>query len=259
MNTSKTALVTGSSSGIGLGIATVLLQNGYQVVLHGIEAPEQIASVVKELSTTGKVVGYFQVDMGNAGAIAQFYQDLKIAKINIDILVNNAGIQHVAPTQDFSPEKWDQIIAINLSSAFHLMRLMLPYMQSQQWGRIINIASAHGLVASANKAGYVASKHALVGLTKVVALENAKIGVTCNAICPGWVYTPLVEAQIEKKALEQAIGIEQAKTNLLQEKQPSGQFATATDVGEFVRFLCSDAAAQINGSALSIDGGWVAQ
>lgn len=259
MNSPKTALVTGSSSGIGFGIAKTLLKNGYQMVLHGIEPPEQMEPVIKELKAIGKVTGYYRVDIGNPEAIDQFCNDLNMAKIAIDILVNNAGIQHVAPIQDFTKQKWDQIIAINLSSAFHLMRQLLPHMQHQKWGRIVNIASAHGLVASANKSAYVASKHAIVGLTKVAALENAKLGITCNAICPGWVYTPLVEAQIQKKATEQGISIEQAKANLLEEKQPSGQFATATDIGEFVAFLCSPAASQINGSALSMDGGWVAQ
>ena len=259
MDSKKTALVTGSSSGIGLGIAKSLLQRGYKVVIHGIETALELEPLVKELQAIGEVVGYFQVDMGDAEAIEKFCNHLKTAKINIDILVNNAGIQHVAPIQDFSSQKWDQIIAINLSSAFHLMRQLVPYMQSKRWGRITNIASAHGLVASANKSAYVASKHASVGLTKVVALENAKIGVTCNAICPGWVYTPLVEAQVQKKAVEQSISVEQAKINLLVEKQPSEQFVNTQDIGEFVLFLCSLAANQINGASLSIDGGWVAQ
>ncbi|MCX7342895.1 MAG: 3-hydroxybutyrate dehydrogenase [Proteobacteria bacterium] len=259
MDSKKTALVTGSSSGIGFGIAKVLLEKGYQVVLHGIETQSQIDKEIKTLEKLGKVIGYYQVDMGNTKAIEQFCKELKDSKINVDILVNNAGIQHVSPIQDFLPEKWDQIIAINLSSAFHLTRHLLPHMQKQKWGRIINIASAHGLVASANKSAYVASKHAIVGLTKVAALENAKIGITCNAVCPGWVLTPLVESQIQKKSIEQNISIEQATENLLAEKQPSNQFVTPEDVGQFVLFLCSKAANQINGTALSIDGGWVAQ
>ncbi len=259
MDSKKTALVTGSSSGIGFGIAKVLLEKGYQVLLHGIERQSQIETEIKTLEKFGNVIGYYQVDMGNAKAIEQFCTELKDSKINIDILVNNAGIQHVSPIQDFSPEKWDQIIAINLSSAFHLTRHLLPHMQKQKWGRVINIASAHGLVASANKSAYVASKHAIVGLTKVAALENAKIGITCNAVCPGWVLTPLVESQIQKKSIEQNISIEQATENLLAEKQPSNQFVTPEDVGQFVLFLCSSAANQINGAALSIDGGWVAQ
>ncbi len=259
MDSKKTALVTGSSSGIGFGIAKVLLEKGYQVILHGIETQSQIDTEIKDLEKFGSIIGYYQVDMGNAKAIEQFCTELKDSKINVDILVNNAGIQHVSPIQDFSPEKWDQIIAINLSSAFHLTRHLLPHMQKQKWGKIINIASAHGLVASANKSAYVASKHALVGLTKVVALENAKIGITCNAVCPGWVLTPLVESQIQKKSIEQKISIEQATENLLMEKQPSNQFVTPENVGQFVLFLCSSAANQINGAALSIDGGWVAQ
>ena len=202
MDPKKTALVTGSSSGIGFGITKVFLEKGYQVILHGIEAQSQIDPEIKVLEKIGNVLGYYQVDLSNAKAIEQFYTELKDSKINVDILVNNAGIQHVSAIQDFSTEKWDQIIAVNLSSAFHLTRHLLPHMQSQKWGRVINIASAHGLVASANKSAYVASKHALVGFTKVTALENAKIGITCNAVCPGWVLTPLVEAQIQKKSIE---------------------------------------------------------
>lgn len=263
MNQQKIALVTGSSSGIGLGVAKVLLQNGYQVVMHGIEEKSQVQPILNDIekscSGNGKIVGYYQVDMSNPKEIEQFCGELKSAKINIDILVNNAGIQHVAPIQEFSTQKWDQIIAINLSSAFHLIRLLLPYMQSQKWGRVINIASAHGLVASVNKSAYVASKHALVGLTKVVALENARSDITCNAICPGWVLTPLVEAQIQKIANEQSISFEKASEQLLMEKQPSNQFVTPQEIGEFIIFLCSSAAKQINGAALSIDGGWVAQ
>ncbi len=259
MNVVKTALVTGSSSGIGYGIAKVLLKNGYQVVLHGIESQAQVAPLVKDLSAQGKVLGYYSVDIGNPEAIAQFCSDLAAAGINIDILVNNAGIQHVAPIQEFPVQKWDQVLAVNLSSAFHFMQHSLPHMQSQKWGRVINISSCHGIVASANKSAYVTSKHGIVGLTKVAALENATLGITCNAICPGWVLTPLVQAQIEKRAEEQGISVDQARENLLLEKQPSGSFATAEEIGEFVLFLCKPAAAQINGATLTMDGGWTAQ
>jgi 3-hydroxybutyrate dehydrogenase len=259
MKVIKTVLVTGSSSGIGYGIAKVLLQNGYQVVLHGIEPHSQVTSLVDDLSEQGKVLGYYSVDIGNPQAIEQFCSDLKMANITIDILVNNAGIQHVAAIQEFSVQKWDQILAVNLSSAFHFMQHLLPYMQTQKWGRVINISSCHGLVASANKSAYVASKHGIVGLTKVAALENAKQGITCNAICPGWVLTPLVEAQIERLAAEQGISIELARSNLLLEKQPSGSFAKPEEIGEFVLFLCKPEAAQINGASLTMDGGWTAQ
>ncbi len=224
MKVVRTALVTGSSSGIGYGIAKVLLKNGYQVVLHGVESHAQVAPLVKNLTALGKVLGYYCVDIGNPQL-----------------------------------QKWDQILAVNLSSAFHFMQHLLPFMQEQKWGRIINISSCHGLVASANKSAYVASKHGIVGLTKVVALENAKQGITCNAICPGWVLTPLVEAQIEKLAADQGISVDLARSNLLLEKQPSGSFATAEEIGEFVLFLCNPGAAQINGASLTMDGGWTAQ
>lgn len=259
MKVVRTALVTGSSSGIGYGIAKVLLKNGYQVVLHGVESHAQVAPLVKDLTALGKVLGYYCVDIGNPQSIEQFCNDLSAANISIDILVNNAGIQYVAPIQEFPVQKWDQILAVNLSSAFHFMQHLLPFMQAQKWGRIINISSCHGLVASANKSAYVATKHGIVGLTKVVALENAKQGITCNAICPGWVLTPLVEAQIEKLAADQGIGVDLARSNLLLEKQPSGSFATAEEIGEFVLFLCNPGAAQINGASLTMDGGWTAQ
>lgn len=259
MNVVKTALVTGSSSGIGYGIAKVLLKNGYQVVLHGVESQTQVAPLVKDLATQGKVLGYYSVDIGDPEAIAQFCSDLNAAGVTIDILVNNAGVQHVAPIQEFPIEKWNQVLAINLSSAFHFMQRLLPHMQAQKWGRVINISSCHGIVASVNKSAYVASKHGIVGLTKVAALENATLGITCNAICPGWVLTPLVQMQIEKRAEEQGISVDQARANLLLEKQPSGSFATAEEIGEFVLFLCKPAAAQINGATLTMDGGWTAQ
>jgi 3-hydroxybutyrate dehydrogenase len=176
-----------------------------------------------------------------------------------DILVNNAGIQHVAPIEEFPAEKWDAIIAINLSAAFHAIKAALPGMKKRRWGRIINIASAHGLVASAHKVGYVAAKHGLVGVTKVTAVECANDGITCNAICPGWVLTPLVEKQITERASRERISVDQAKTELLSEKQPSHEFATPEQIGALTVFLCSEAAAQIRGTTLPIDGGWTAQ
>lgn len=259
MSNKKTALVTGSSSGIGEGIAKVLLQKGYRVIMHGMESEPDVAHIINDAKKYGEVVGYYSFDLSNVHAIENFYKNINARGIQVDVLVNNAGMQYVAPVQDFPKEKWDTLLAVNLSSAFHLMRLMLPNMQKNGWGRVINIASAHGLVASANKSAYVASKHGLIGLTKASALENAGNGVTCNAICPGWVLTPLVQKQIEKRANAQGITVEQAEVDLLKEKQPSEQFVTPEQVGEFVAFLCTDAANQINGASLSIDGGWVAQ
>jgi len=178
---------------------------------------------------------------------------------SVDILVNNAGIQHVDAVEEFPPERWDAVIAVNLSSNFHAIRAALPQMRKRGWGRIINVASAHGLVASSGKAAYVAAKHGVIGLTKVVALETATTGITCNAICPGWVLTPLVEKQIEANAKRERISVEQAKTQLLAEKQPSKEFATPEQIGALAVFLCSEAAAQIRGAALPVDGGWTAQ
>jgi 3-hydroxybutyrate dehydrogenase len=177
----------------------------------------------------------------------------------VDVLVNNAGIQHVSPVESFDPAKWDAVIAINLSAAFHTTRLVLPGMQARNWGRIVNIASAHGLVASANKSAYVAAKHGIVGLTKVVALENAKTGITCNAVCPGWVLTPLVQAQVDARAVREGVSVEEAKVGLLSEKQPSQEFVTPEQLGGLVVFLCSDDAQEVRGAAWNMDGGWVAQ
>lgn len=259
MSNNKVALVTGSSSGIGEGIAISLLKKGYRVIMHGMESEQDAVKIVSKAKEYGEVLAYYSFDLSSVHAIENFCKNISTRNITIDVLVNNAGIQHVAPVQDFSKEKWDMLLAVNLSSAFHLMRMLLPNMQKKGWGRIVNIASAHGLVASANKSAYVASKHGLIGLSKVTALENAGNGVTCNAICPGWVLTPLVQKQIEKRAAEQAISVKQAEMDLLKEKQPSGQFVKPEQVGDFVAFLCSDAASQINGASLSIDGGWTAQ
>lgn len=259
MSNLKTALVTGSSSGIGEGIALSLLKKGYRVIMHGIENESDVAPVINNAKKHGDVVGYYNFDLSNVHAIENFVKNINARGITVDVLVNNAGMQYVAPIQDFPKEKWDTLLAVNLSSAFYLIKAFLPNMQKNGWGRVINIASAHGLVASANKSPYVASKHGLIGLTKAVALENAGNGVTCNAICPGWVLTPLVQKQIEKRANAQGVSIEQAELDLLKEKQPSGQFVTPEEVGDFATFLCTDSASQINGASLSIDGGWVAQ
>ena len=252
----KTALVTGSTSGIGLGIARALAGSGADIVLNGFGERAAIDRLTAELKAEYKVdVGYSAADMSKPADVAAMISQAK----RVDILVNNAGIQHTALVEEFPAEKWDAVIAINLSAAFHGIRAALPQMKSRNWGRIVNIASAHGLVASAQKAAYVAAKHGLLGLTKVVALETATTGVTCNAICPGWVLTPLVQKQIDERAAKEKIPVARARTELLAEKQPSLEFATPEQIGATAVFLCSEAAAQIRGVALPVDGGWTAQ
>jgi 3-hydroxybutyrate dehydrogenase len=255
----KNALVTGSTSGIGLGIAKALARQGANIVVNGFGEPAAVAAVEKELQALGVKTFYHAADMSKPMQIEDLMRKSAQALGRVDVLVNNAGIQHVSPIEDFPIEKWDAIIAINLTSAFHTTRLALPAMKAAGWGRIINIASAHGLVASAQKSAYVASKHGIVGLTKAVALETATTGVTCNAICPGWVLTPLVQKQIDDRAARDKCSQDQAKRELLGEKQPSGEFVTPEQLGELAVFLCSDAAAQIRGVAWNVDGGWVAQ
>ena len=256
----KVALVTGSTSGIGLGIARGLAEAGAGIVLNGFGDPGHIDGLRRELADRhGVLTHYSAADMGKPAEIAAMVDEAVGELGGLDILVNNAGIQHTAPVQDFPPEKWDAIIAINLSAVFHATRAALPLMLERGWGRIINIASAHGLVASVQKSAYVAAKHGVVGLTKVVALETATTGVTCNAICPGWVLTPLVQQQIDARAAREGIPVEQARKELLAEKQPSGAFTTAEQLAGLVLFLCSDAAEQIRGAALPVDGGWTAQ
>ncbi|CAN7362446.1 3-hydroxybutyrate dehydrogenase [Rhizobacter sp. LjRoot28] len=252
----KTALVTGSTSGIGLGIALTLARQGADVVLNGFGEFEAARASVAE---TGVKVGYHGADMSRPDEIAELVAYANKDFNGIDILVNNAGIQHVANVEDFPVEKWDAIIAINLSSAFHTTRLAVPGMKARNWGRIINVASAHGLVASAQKSAYVASKHGIVGFTKAVALETATTGITCNAICPGWVLTPLVQKQIDDRASREGITVEEASRDLLGEKQPSLQFVTPEQLGELAVFLCSPGAANVRGVAWNVDGGWVAQ
>ncbi|QXZ11346.1 3-hydroxybutyrate dehydrogenase [Comamonas sp. Y33R10-2] len=256
----KTALVTGSTSGIGLGIAVALARQGANIVLNGfgdVEAPR--AQVLEAGKAAGIKVGYHGADMSKAAEIEAMMKYAAAEFGRVDILVNNAGIQHVAKIEDFPVEKWDAIMAINLSSTFHTTRLALPAMQQANWGRIINVASVHGLVGSAEKSAYVAAKHGVVGLTKVTALENATTGITCNAICPGWVLTPLVQKQVDAKASAQGISNEEATKKLLGEKEPSQQFTTPEELGELAIFFCSAAANNVRGVAWNMDGGWTAQ
>jgi 3-hydroxybutyrate dehydrogenase len=252
----KTALVTGSTSGIGLGIARSLARQGANIVLNGfgdVDGPKA------EIAALGVQVAYHGADMSRPAEIEAMMQYAADQFGRVDILVNNAGIQHVARIEDFPVEKWDAVIAINLSSAFHATRLALPAMRKANWGRIINVASVHGLVGSAEKSAYVAAKHGIVGLTKVTALENATTGVTCNAICPGWVLTPLVQAQVDAKAVALGVSNEEAKKMLLGEKEPSMQFTTPDELGELAVFFCSTAGNNVRGVAWNMDGGWAAQ
>lgn len=256
----KTALVTGSTSGIGLGVAAAFAVQGCNVALNGFGDPGEIEKIRSDLSRThGVKVVHYGADMSRPDAIAGMMGAAEAEFGAIDILVNNAGIQHVALVEAFADDRWDAIIAINLSAAFHATKAAVPGMKQRKWGRIINIASAHGLVASAGKAAYVAAKHGLVGLTKVVALENANTGVTCNAICPGWVLTPLVQRQVDDLAARNGITIEEARNDLLREKQPMLKFTTPEQVGALAAYLAGNAAETISGSAISIDGGWTAQ
>ncbi len=252
----KTALVTGSTSGIGLAIAQSLAQQGADIVLNGFgdaEAPKA------QIAALGVRAAYHGADMSKPDQIEDMMKFAAAEFGRVDILVNNAGIQHVAKVEDFPPERWDAIIAINLTSAFHTTRLAIPAMREANWGRVINIASAHGLVASAQKSAYVAAKHGIVGFTKSVALETATTGITSNAICPGWVLTQLVQKQIDDRAAREGISATQAQNDLLGEKQPSLQFTTVEQLGGLAVFLCSPAADQVRGVAWQMDGGWTAQ
>jgi 3-hydroxybutyrate dehydrogenase len=256
----KVALVTGSTSGIGLGIARALADAGAHVMLNGFGDQTLIDALVADLGSRCEVkVSYSGADMSKPGEIGAMISQAERELGGVDILVNNAGMQHVAPVEEFAADRWDAVIAINLSAAFHTIRAALPYMKQRRWGRIVNIASTHGLVGSARKAAYVASKHGLLGLTKVVALETATTGITCNAICPGWVLTPLVQKQIDDLARREGLDAAAARMKLLGEKQPSLEFATLEQIGATALFLCSHAAAQIRGIALPVDGGWTAQ
>ncbi len=256
----KVALVTGSTSGIGLGIARAFAAEGADLMLNGFGDPAGIEALRAELAKTfGVRVGYSAADMSKPAEIAAMGAEIEASMGGVDILVNNAGIQHVAAIEDFPEDKWHAIIAINLSAVFFCMQAVIPGMKKKGWGRIINVASAHGLVASGRKAAYVAAKHGVLGLTKVAAIELANAGVTANAICPGWVKTPLVDRQLEARAHQEGISVEMAAQAFLAEKQPMLQFSTPEAIGGLAVFLCSDAARTITGTPVSIDGGWTAQ
>jgi 3-hydroxybutyrate dehydrogenase len=256
----KVALITGSTSGIGQGIARALAAAGADVMLNGFGDSSQIESLRAAMAAEhGVRVGYSGADISRPDQIVAMVAETEAMFGALDILVNNAGIQFVADIEDFPPERWDAIVAINLSGVFHAMRAAIPGMKRRGWGRIINIASAHGLVASAQKVAYVAAKHGVVGMTKVAAIELANHGVTANAICPGWVLTPLVQRQLEDRAKQQGTSVEQEKQRFLAEKQPMMQFSTPEQIGALAVFLCSEAAKTITGAPLPVDGGWVAQ
>ncbi|HTO80857.1 MAG TPA: 3-hydroxybutyrate dehydrogenase [Methylomirabilota bacterium] len=258
--TGKVAVVTGSTSGIGLAIARGLAAEGCAVMLNGLGDASEIERTRRGLvEETGAAVDYHGADMRDPAAIAGMIDAARAAFGNVDILVNNAGIQHVAPVEAFPADKWDAILAINLSAAFHAIRAALPHMKAKAWGRIVNIASAHGLVASPFKAAYVAAKHGVLGLTKTVALETAEDGVTCNALCPGYVRTPLVDKQIDDQAKAHNIPRDQVIRDVLLARQPTKKFVEAEEVAAATVFLCMPAAASITGVALPIEGGWTAQ
>lgn len=254
--TGKTALVTGSTSGIGLAMAVALARQGANIMMNGFGEKEvAIASV----NACGVDVDYHGADMSKPVEIEAMIAATERRFGAIDILINNAGIQYVANVEDFPEDRWDAVIAINLSSAFHTTRFALPGMKQRNWGRIINIASVHGLVASMQKAAYVAAKHGIIGLTKVVALETARTGVTCNAICPGWVLTPLVQKQVDARAEREGISNDAAKLALVSEKQPSGEFVSPEQLAALAVFLCGNDASEVRGAAWNMDGGWTAQ
>lgn len=256
------ALVTGSTAGIGAGIAKVLARRGCNIILSGLGSQKVIDECQAAVQSAGKgliSVHYLGADLQQPAEIQSMCEEaLKLHPRGVDILVNNAGIQYVSPIEDFPIDKWNMITQINLTAAFLYIKHLLPQMKKKDWGRIVNIASAHGLVASINKSAYVASKHGLVGLTKVVALETAKTGVTCNALCPGWVLTDLVQKQLDDLIKEKSISLKEAQEFLFHQ-MPSGKCLTAQEVGEFVAFLCSPGSENIQGSAFSIDGGWTAR
>ena len=251
----KVALVTGSTSGIGLGIAQALAGAGADVILNGFG---DASAALAEVGRHGTRVGHHAADLGSVEQLNDLFAYAEREFGGVDILVNNAGIQHVAPVEAFPVERWDAIMALNLSSVFHTSRLALPAMRERNWGRIVNIASVHGQVGSVGKAAYVAAKHGVIGLTKVIGLETATSNVTCNAICPGWVLTPLVQKQIDER-IANGVDPQQAQHDLLAEKQPSLAFVTPKQLGELVLFLCSEGASQVRGAAWNIDGGWLAQ
>ncbi len=256
----RTAIVTGSTSGIGLGVARALAAKGATVVLNGFGPKEEIERTCADIEASfGVGVAYDGADISKPSDVARMVSDAEARFGAVDILVNNAGIQHVAPIEDFPPEKWDQVIAINLSGAFHAIRAAARGMQERGFGRIVNVASAHGLVGSPFKAAYVAAKHGIIGLTKVAALEFAEKGITANAVCPGYVWTPLVEKQIDDQARSHGIAREQVVRDVLLKRQPNKRFASVEEIGALVAFLCSPDAVSITGASISVDGGWTAE
>jgi 3-hydroxybutyrate dehydrogenase len=256
----RRAVVTGSTSGIGLGIARALAAGGVDLIINGFGEPAAIEDLRRGLEREfGVRVRYHDADLSDAAACVALISRAEQQLGGVDILVNNAGIQHTSPIEAFPADAWDAVLAVNLSAAFHTIRAVLPRMRQSGWGRIINIASVHGMVASVDKAAYVAAKHGLIGLTKVVALETANSGITSNAVCPGWVLTPLVQKQIEARAAAARISSEEAAQTMLAEKQPAHRFTTVEEIGALAAFLCSDAACNITGASLTIDGGWTAQ
>jgi len=259
MSAVRTALVTGSTSGIGLAVAEALAASGVRVMLNGLGTPAQIDAARTQVSAHGVEVDFDGSDLSTAAGVEALIRATEQRFGGIDILVNNAGIQHTARIENFPAERWDAILSINLSAAFHAMRCALPAMQARGSGRIINIASVHRLVASIEKSAYVAAKHGIIGLTKVAALENAEAGITCNAICPGWVLTPLVQKQIDARAEREGLDNAAAERALLAEKQPSLRFTRPEDIGGAVVFLCSRAADNLTGTTLTLDGGWTAR
>jgi 3-hydroxybutyrate dehydrogenase len=256
----KTALVTGSTSGIGLAIARKLAEEGVQVMLNGLE-PEGVGRQLSDSieSDYGVKARYCHADLSDPQKIEQLFQCMMDEFKTINLLINNAGIQFTAPADEFPSDKWDQILAVNLTSAFHTTRLALPHFKKAGWGRIVNIASVHGLVGSVNKSAYCAAKHGLVGFTKVVALENADAGITANCICPGWTDTPILNDQVAKLAQQQEISTERATAELVQSKQPYPKLINPSAIAELVVFLCSDAASALTGASIPIDGAWTAQ
>jgi len=256
----KTAIVTGSTSGIGLGIAEALARAGAGVVLNGFGPPDEVKALCDRIAAQhGVPVRFSAADMRRADDIEHMVAETIAATGAVDILVNNAGIQHVAPVDQFPVDKWNDILAVNLTSAFLATRYSLPSMRARGWGRIVNIASAHGLVASPYKSAYIAAKHGVVGFTKTVALEAARDGITCNAICPGYVLTPLVEKQIDDQAQTHGIPRDEVVERIMLERQPTKRFVGIDEVASLAVYLCGDAASSITGAQLSVDGGWVAQ
>lgn len=257
----KTALITGSTSGIGLGTAQALASHGADIILNGFGEADEIEAMRSGIERDhGVRAFYINADLSTENGVRELVKQAQDQAGTLDILVNNAGIQHTSPVEDFPTEKWDLILALMLSAPFYAIRAVLPAMRKNGWGRIINISSVHGLVASVNKSAYVSAKHGLIGLTKVVALETAQeSNLTCNAVCPGWVLTPLVQKQIDAIARRDGIDNDAARVKLLAEKEPSQNFTTPDDIGAMIAFLCLDAARNIKGSCYTMDGGWTAQ